>query len=98
MATHFMIDCLGWIATAVVVASYFCSKPQAMRIVQIAGALIWMSYGLLIGAYPVVVANVLVVGAASWTLSRPVRSSVDVRDPHQLPPGRGNNAVPVGSK
>jgi hypothetical protein len=40
------------------------------------GAALWMVYGLLIGASPVVVANVLVFAAAAWTMwraRRPVR-------------------------
>jgi Bacterial inner membrane protein len=63
-----MIDALGWVATAVVVSSYFCHGPTTMRRVQIAGALVWATYGLLLGAYPVVVANVLVISAAAWSL------------------------------
>jgi hypothetical protein len=31
----------------------------------------WAAYGLLIGASPVVVANLLVFGAAAWTLANP---------------------------
>jgi hypothetical protein len=38
--------------------------------VQMVGALMWVAYGLLIGASPVVAANLLVFGAAAWTLTR----------------------------
>jgi hypothetical protein len=62
-----MIDYLGWAATAVFVASYFCSRAQAIKRVQMAGALLWTAYGVLIGASPVVVANLLVFGAAALT-------------------------------
>jgi len=34
--------------------------------VQMAGALMWVTYGLLMGAPPVVVANVLVLAASAW--------------------------------
>ena len=34
------------------------------------GALMWVVYGLLIGATPVVAANLLVFSAAGWTLIR----------------------------
>jgi hypothetical protein len=57
-------------AIAVFVGSYFCTRPDALRRVQMAGALVWVVYGLLIEAYPVVVANLLVVGAAGWTVMR----------------------------
>ena len=62
-----MTDYLGWAATAVFVCSYFCSGAQAVRGVQMVGALMWTAYGLLIGASPVVVANLLVFGAAAVT-------------------------------
>jgi hypothetical protein len=62
-----MIDYLGWAATAVFVASYFFTRDIMLRRVQMAGALMWVVYGFLIGAYPVVVANVLVLGAAAVT-------------------------------
>jgi hypothetical protein len=65
-----VIEYLGWIATAVFVASYFCARPSTLKGVQMAGALMWVAYGLLIGASPVVVANLLVFSAAAWTMAR----------------------------
>lgn len=62
-----MIEYLGWLATAVFVGSYFCTRAIALRRVQMAGALMWVAYGLMIRAYPVIVANVLVFAAAMWT-------------------------------
>jgi hypothetical protein len=61
------IDYLGWTATFVFVASYFCARATALRRTQMAGAMVWIVYGALMKAYPVVVANALVVGAAAWT-------------------------------
>lgn len=66
-----MVEYLGWLATAVFVGSYLCTRSDALRRVQMAGALMWVAYGVLIDAYPVVVANLLVFGAAAWTISRP---------------------------
>jgi hypothetical protein len=65
-----IVEYLGWAATAVFVASYFCRRVEVLRRVQIAGALMWVGYGLLLGASPVVVANLLVVGAAVWAAAR----------------------------
>jgi hypothetical protein len=61
------VDCLGWAATAVFVASYFCARPPVLRAVQMLGAAMWATYGVIIGAWPVIVANVLVFSAAAWT-------------------------------
>ncbi len=67
---HSWINVLGWTATAVFVGSYFFSKPSILRAVQMAGALLWIAYGVLIGASPVIVANALVFSAAAWTVFR----------------------------
>jgi len=61
---------LGWCATAVFVGSYFCLRPSVLRGVQMGGALLWVIYGVLIRASPVIVANVLVFSAAAWTMIR----------------------------
>lgn len=61
------IELLGWAATAVFVGSYFFSRPALLRGVQMCGALLWVAYGVLINASPVIVANVLVLSAAAWT-------------------------------
>jgi hypothetical protein len=63
-------DALGWAATTVFVGSYFCARPERLRRMQMLGALMWMAYGLLKHALPVVVANLLVLGAAAWTAKR----------------------------
>ena len=63
-------ETLGWVATAVFVASYFFAKPAALRAVQMGGAVLWIVYGVLIGAIPVIAANALVFAAAAWTFAR----------------------------
>jgi hypothetical protein len=63
-------ETLGWIATAVFVGSYFFARPGILRAVQMSGATLWIVYGFLIGAIPVIAANALVFTAAAWTLVR----------------------------
>jgi hypothetical protein len=63
-------ELLGWIATTVFATSYFFSQPRALRAAQMLGAALWIGYGGLIGAAPVMVANALVLAAAGWTLLR----------------------------
>jgi len=66
--SHSWINALGWTATAVFVGSYFFSRPSILRAVQMGGAVLWIVYGVLIGASPVIVANALVFSAAAWTV------------------------------
>jgi hypothetical protein len=66
-----MVEALGWAATAVFVGSYFCTHARALIRVQMVGALMWTAYGVLVGAPPVVAANLLVLAAAAWKSRRP---------------------------
>jgi hypothetical protein len=68
--SHLWIEGLGWAATCVFVASYFFAKPSRLRGFQMLGALLWITYGVLIGARPVIIANLLVFAAAAWTALR----------------------------
>jgi hypothetical protein len=63
-------ELLGWAATGVFVGSYFFVRPSLLRGAQMFGALLWVTYGVLINASPVIVANVLVFTAAAWTMWR----------------------------
>jgi hypothetical protein len=67
-----VVDALGWAATAVFVSSYFMRATLLTR-VQMIGALLWVAYGVLQQAPPVVAANLLVFGAAAWTARRGAR-------------------------
>ncbi|HEY6209711.1 MAG TPA: hypothetical protein VIW28_11665 [Gemmatimonadales bacterium] len=62
-----MLDWIGWLATALFVSSYFCKGQVTLRRVQGLAALVWMVYGVVIHALPVVVANVIVAGVAIWS-------------------------------
>ncbi len=75
-----MVDLLGWAATAVFVASYFCARPSTLRRTQMIGAVMWTAYGALQHAAPVVVANLLVLGAAAWTGRRQARRASPLAD------------------
>lgn len=70
-------DTVGWTATVVFVASYFFSRPAMLRGLQMLGALLWMTFGILIASKPVIVSNVLVFAAAGWTLYRRPAARLD---------------------
>jgi len=66
------LDWIGWIATAVFAGSYLCKDPVKLRRVQALAACVWAVYGAVIGAAPVLVANLLVAGFAGWSSLRPL--------------------------
>jgi hypothetical protein len=67
-----MPDLVGWAATALFASSYLCKEAKTLRRVQALAASVWMAYGVLIRAWPVIVANAVVASlamASSWTRS-----------------------------
>lgn len=66
-----MLSSIGWIATVVFVCSYFAKTAARLRAIQAVAAVLWIFYGVLIGAKPVIVANTIVTLAAlySWFAS-----------------------------
>jgi hypothetical protein len=75
-------ELIGWVATALFVASYACKDPARLLQVQAVAACMWMAYGAVIGAAPVLVANLLVAGVAVWSSLRPLAA-------RRLPPASG---------
>jgi hypothetical protein len=76
------MEWIGWIATAVFAGSYWCKDPAQLRRVQALAACMWVAYGAIIGAAPVLVANLLVAGVAAWSSLRPLAA-------RKLPPASG---------
>ena len=58
------LDWVGYAATGVFAASYFCKNPATLRKVQAVAASMWIIYGVFIHAMPVVVANLVVLTMA----------------------------------
>jgi hypothetical protein len=60
-------DWIGWLATAIFLGSYSCKDQRKLRRVQAMAALLWVGYGLVLHAVPIVVANVLVAAVAVYS-------------------------------
>ena len=69
-------------ATAIFAASHFVRQPVTMRWVQATAAACWITYGVLLHATPVIVANIIVgVLAAYCTGSRNIVETSDASRP-----------------
>ena len=62
-----MLESIGWVATAVFASSYFAREPATLRRLQAAAAVLWIGYGVILKAPPVIVANVIVASLALWS-------------------------------
>ena len=60
-----MSEWIGWMATGVFTSSYLFKRADSLRLVQMIAALMWIGYGVLVNARPVIVANLLGLGAAA---------------------------------
>ena len=69
-----MADWVGWLATAVFMSSYFAKQPATLRRIQGVAASLWVLYGVLLHALPIIVANILVAGVAVATSFQPART------------------------
>jgi len=68
-----MISSIGWLATALVTASYFFRNHKTLRLMQALGAVVWLTYGILINSKPVMVANIIVAVVALYSTILPNR-------------------------
>lgn len=68
-----MFEWIGWIATAAFASSYFFRKPAVLRRIQALAAVLWIGYGVIIHALPVIVANVVVAAVAVFSSFRAER-------------------------
>jgi hypothetical protein len=62
-----MLSWIGWVATAVFASSYLYKQQATLRRIQAAAAVLWIIYGVLIHAFPVVVANAIVASVALFS-------------------------------
>ena len=61
------LEWIGWVATAFFASSYFFKQADVLRRVQAGAAMLWVIYGLIIHAFPVVVANLVVATVALYS-------------------------------
>lgn len=70
-----MTNWIGWFATALFALSYVAKNPVTLRRVQASAAMLWIVYGVLLHAAPVIAANVAVAAMALVSARRKVRTT-----------------------
>ena len=70
MGRYPLLDWIGWGATAIFSISYFCRDATRMRLLQALAALLWITYGILLKAPPVIFANSIVAAVATYSAWR----------------------------
>ncbi|MFQ5747234.1 MAG: hypothetical protein ACE5HF_08460 [Gemmatimonadota bacterium] len=62
MSTATLVELVGYLGSALIVASLTMRSILRLRLIGLAGALAFLLYGVLIRAWPIVVTNVVIVG------------------------------------
>ena len=65
------VECVGYVASVLVAVSLTLANIRALRVVNLAGALVFTVYGILVSAYPVAVVNgfIVLVNIFYWSIS-----------------------------
>ena len=84
MSAAAVYELIGYLGSALVVASLSLKSILRLRIVGLAGAVVFCTYATLISAYPIVITNLVIVGIHSYYLrqllgSKPVFTVLEVR-------------------
>jgi uncharacterized protein with PQ loop repeat len=61
------LDWIGWVATAIFLSSHLSKDPMTLRRIQALAACLWVAYGAIIHATPIIVANLLVAAIAIYS-------------------------------
>ena len=73
MDTHFWLEMVGYAGSILVAISLMMKSLLRLRVINMVGALVFVVYGLLIGAYPVALLNGLIVGIDLYYLVQMLR-------------------------
>jgi inner membrane protein len=73
-------DWIGWLATFIFLASYNSKDQGKLRRLQALAAVLWVVYGAILHAVPIVVANLLVAGVALYSSF----NRASARDPSRI--------------
>lgn len=84
MSASAVYELIGYLGSGLVVASLSMKSILRLRLVGLAGAIVFCAYGILIGAYPIVITNLVIVGIHTFFLrqlfgSKPVFTVLEVR-------------------
>ena len=66
---------IGYAASLIILVSLLMTNVFRLRVINLAGSLIFSLYGWLIGAWPVCVINLVIAGIDAWHLLQTMRAS-----------------------
>lgn len=79
------VELVGYLASALVVASLAMTSVVKLRIVSLLGSIVFVAYGLLLPSVPIIITNACVAGINIWFLRK------------EFGPNRDLGAVPIAA-
>ncbi len=74
MSTQVIYELIGYLGSILIVVSLAMSSVIRLRIVNLAGALVFTAYGALIGSVPVVATNLVIIAIDIWYIVKEYRT------------------------
>jgi|AntRauTorckE6833_2_1112554.scaffolds.fasta_scaffold00024_79 uncharacterized protein with PQ loop repeat len=65
-----MLDFIGWVATILIIISFIFRDIYKLRLFSMIGAFLWIVYGIMANAYPIIILNVVVAIIQVYWLNR----------------------------
>lgn len=73
-----VVELVGYLASALVVASFAMKSVVRLRIVSLVGSVIFVIYGVLLGSIPLIITNLAAAALNLWNLRREFRPNRDL--------------------
>lgn len=73
-----VVELIGYLASALVVASFAMKSVVRLRIVSLIGSVVFVVYGVMLGSIPLIITNIAAAGLNLWNLRREFRANRDL--------------------
>ncbi len=70
----FMVEVIGYVASALIVASLAMTSVLRLRTISLLGSIAYVIYGVLLSAWPIVIANGIIACLNIWNIYRELTS------------------------
>jgi hypothetical protein len=73
-----VVEIIGYVASALVVASFAMKSVVRLRIVSLVGSVVFVAYGIMLGSIPLIITNIAAAVLNLWNLRREFRPNRDL--------------------
>lgn len=82
-----LVEAVGWLGSAILVTSLLQTRVMRFRVLNTISCVVLVGYNAVVGVWPMVAMNVVLVGINLWVMARLVRERHDARAYDAVPMG-----------